>query len=132
MSVNYRMGMGQAFDLLTILELKKKRVKSELLRESADIQHDILWRDILEAIGNPDRTDGLRYKWDELYQANQALWDLENEVRVIMGGLDESTQVADVARQIVKWNDQRFRLKQKIDKLCGEDSTEVKELPDYD
>ena len=124
------MSIGKGFE--GILGVKKEKIVSHVRRTLAKYQYEKLMELIVHSVGLIDRDHSLRHWYRELEIANEALWNLEDRIRRLMGGPSDPLELADVARQIVTWNDRRFMLKGEIDKHVGDSGGEVKELPNYD
>ena len=66
--------------------------------------------------------------YDDLVNVNTKLWEVEDELRVIESTKNFDDTFIELARQVYYTNDDRFRLKDKINNLTN---SEVREQKDY-
>ncbi len=62
----------------------------------------------------------------ELRGVNEALWDIEDQIRVCERDGDFGPKFVDLARSVYKNNDQRAAVKRKINELLGSRIVEEK------
>jgi nuclear transport factor 2 (NTF2) superfamily protein len=122
--VNAPVSVGELIDKLSILQVKKDKVKNPDKLKFIEKEYDILLSMSSEYFNNVD----IISTYKELVEVNTKLWEVEDELRVI-----ENTKVFDnnfieLARAVYYTNDERFRLKDRINNLTN---SEIKEQKDY-
>jgi hypothetical protein len=127
---------GELFDRLSILEVKRERIKDRSKLEMVENEYAQLQSKLSgpHAAANNfdyDTNERLWQLMDTLFLTNLTLWDVENELRIYesMGTFDE--HFIEAARSVYKLNDKRYNIKCQINNLYGERNIEVKELPKY-
>jgi hypothetical protein len=122
--VNVPVSVGELIDKLSILQVKKGKVKNSDKLKFIEKEYGLLLSMSSEYFNNVD----IISTYKELVDVNTKLWEVEDELRVI-----ENTKVFDdkfieLARAVYYTNDERFRLKDKINNLTN---SEIKEQKDY-
>ena len=67
----------------------------------------------------------------EIQTVNEALWDIEDEIRILEKNKDFSTEFVNLARSVYITNDKRFEIKSKINEKYGSMVREQKQYTDY-
>lgn len=119
---------GELLDKISILEIKKERIlHSDKLK---NICHEL---DLLSAVRNKDmmRVDGIEALCDALKEVNEALWDIEDDIRACEHKQDFGNEFIRLARAVYKTNDRRAELKYKVNALLGSDVVEEKSYEEY-
>ncbi|HZT79209.1 MAG TPA: DUF6165 family protein, partial [Gemmataceae bacterium] len=119
---------GELIDRLTILDIKAGRVT-----DPAKLRHV---RVELAALRNAHDRDvppspELAALTAELRAVNEALWEIEDEIRRCERDQDFGPRFVELARSVYRTNDRRAALKRRINELLGSDLVEEKEHPDY-
>ena len=122
-SVTVSIAPGELLDKMTILEIKTQRISDpEKLRhvraELAELT-EARERSIFER-------EELGLLTAELRAVNEALWDIEDQIRVCERDADFGPRFVDLARSVYKNNDQRAVIKRKINELLGSRIVEEK------
>jgi len=122
--VNVPVSVGELIDKLSILQVKKSKIKNPDKLKFIEKEYELLLSMSSKYFNNVDIIE--TYK--ELVDVNTKLWEVEDELRVI-----ENTKVFDdkfieLARAVYYTNDNRFRLKDRINNLTN---SEIKEQKDY-
>ena len=122
--VNVPVSVGELIDKLSILQVKKSKVKNSDKLKFIEKEYELLLSMSSKYFNNVDIIE--TYK--DLVDVNTKLWEVEDELRVI-----ENTKVFDdkfieLARAVYYTNDNRFRLKDRINNLTN---SEIKEQKDY-
>jgi hypothetical protein len=68
---------------------------------------------------------------DELRKVNEALWDIEDEIRLCERASDFGPRFIELARSVYRQNDQRAVLKRQINDLLGSKIIEEKSYEKY-
>ena len=117
--------VGDLIDRITILEIKKLKIikKSDLahVNKESEILKKILKKNI--------KTDSkLKKLWKNLKSVNSQIWKLEDEKRLTQKHLEK---LSDIAKNVYKLNDDRAKLKLKINKITNSNIREVKNYAKY-
>ncbi|MDX1379928.1 MAG: DUF6165 family protein [Xanthomonadales bacterium] len=119
---------GELLDKLTILQIKSERMDDEA--KLANVRHE---RDLLmetwSSLGISDaKIDEL---WSDLKGVNEALWDIEDEIRDKERERAFDDRFIELARAVYFTNDKRSELKKRINVHLGSKIVEEKSYQDY-
>ncbi len=116
--------VGELFDKISILEIKKSRVKDKEKLSNINLELEDLGRHLHDGA----RDDSL---FSELMVVNLTLWRAEDEIRdkESRGVFDKN--FVNLARSVYHLNDKRSEIKRKIDAKFGSYLTEEKEYSRY-
>jgi hypothetical protein len=112
---------GEIFDKLSILEVKSEKLTDVTKLEYVNKEYCYL-QDVISNI-NFSLDDETYIK---LRQINFQLWDIEDEIRLKEELSDFGERFIELSRLIYKLNDERFRLKKRINIETGSDFHEQK------
>ena len=128
MKVSVPISLGELLDKISILEIKNKKIldKSKILNIKKELNG--LKKVIDELHINLSETNGL---YDKLYNINLILWEIEDSIRVLEKNEDFGEKFIELARAVYKTNDQRFEVKNDINKLFNSEYVEEKSYEDY-
>lgn len=112
---------GEIFDKLSILEVKNEKLTDKLKLEYVAKEYSYL-QEIISQI-NFSLEDEV-YK--SLRDINFRLWDIEDEIRLKEEEEDFGARFIELSRLIYKLNDERYRLKNKINIYTGSNFKEQK------
>ena len=116
--------VGELIDKLSILQVKKIKVTNSDKLLLINKEYDLLYEMSSEFL---QRKDILQI-YDDLINTNLKLWEVEDELRVIESKKNFDDTFTELARSVYYTNDERFRLKDKINSLTN---SEIKEQKDY-
>ena len=116
--------VGELIDKLSILQVKKIKVTNSDKLLFINKEYDLLYEMSSEFL---QRKDILQI-YDDLINTNLKLWEVEDELRVIESKKNFDDTFTELARSVYYTNDERFRLKDKINSLTN---SEIKEQKDY-
>lgn len=116
--------VGELIDKLSILQVKKIKVINPDKLLFINKEYDLLYEMSSEFL---QRKDILQI-YDDLINTNLKLWEVEDELRVIESTKNFDDTFTELARLVYYTNDERFRLKDKINSLTN---SEIKEQKDY-
>ena len=119
---------GELIDKITILEIKKKKISDKKNLIEIDKEYSVL-KESLEK--NVKINDEIKTLWDELKETNLKLWGIEDEKRLAEKNKNFDKKFIELARNVYKFNDQRSRIKLKINNLTGSNIKEVKKYTEY-
>lgn len=122
--VNVPVSVGELIDKLSILQVKKSKVKNSDKLKFIEKEYDLLLSMSSEYFNNVD----IISTYKELVDVNLKLWEVEDELRVIENTKVFDNKFIELARAVYYTNDERFRLKDKINNLTN---SEIKEQKDY-
>ena len=122
--VNVPVSVGELIDKLSILQVKKSKVKNSDKLKFIEKEYDLLLSMSSEYFNNVD----IISTYKELVDVNLKLWEVEDELRAIENTKVFDNKFIELARAVYYTNDERFRLKDKINNLTN---SEIKEQKDY-
>jgi hypothetical protein len=114
---------GELLDKITILQIKRARIADPAKRQHVCIELGALQAARARALREPDAMMPLVA---ELQQINERLWDVEDALRLAEQRQDFGPDFVARARSVYQLNDQRARLKRRINDLCGSTLIEKK------
>ena len=120
--MNIKISNGELLDRISILELKKLRMKDPANLAIVEKEFLTLNKKCIILFTKNDST--LQVLYLELARINGALWDLENEVR--SGNLTDKEFIV-ASKQIFKLNQKRNEFKNDINLVTGSEEFEAKE-----
>lgn len=114
---------GELIDKLTILRIKSERISDPA--KLVNIRHE---QDVLSAVvaDKVPASDALSAEWDTLYQINSALWEIEDDIRACDDKGDFGDTFIRLARAVYQTNDERAKVKRRINDLLGSAIVEEK------
>lgn len=119
---------GELLDKVTILEIKTQRLTSEAAL--VNVRHELAQLSTFAQQAEGLNPDIVRLK-GELKQINEALWQIEDEVREKEAAKIFDAEFIRLARAVYHNNDARGRLKQQINQLLKSGLTEEKQYSRY-
>ncbi len=127
MSITIQIGVGEAFDRLSILKIKLIEIKNESKLANIKKEHDYLESEILKI----DEKEGIVTLYESLYDVNYDLWDVEDELRLMERANVFDGDFIENARSVYKLNDKRAKIKREINELYSSDFIEEKSYQEY-
>jgi len=118
---------GELIDKITILEIKKARIKDEV--KLVNIDKELTY--LLEIISPEVMQQGISDLYQELKEINIKLWDIEDAIRENERRSDFGPGFVQLARAVYYTNDDRSEVKRKINGLLGSNLTEEKSYTNY-
>ncbi len=127
-AVSIEVAPGELIDKITILQIKDQRIDdpSKLANVRAELATLVAARD--QAIDSSAALDELTAA---LKQVNEALWEIEDEIRVCERGQDFGPRFIELARAVYHRNDRRAAIKRQINELLGSRLIEEKSYASY-
>ena len=120
--------IGELLDKISILEIKKEKIKDpEKLKFISD-EHSVL-KDQLDK--NVKSTDEIEKLFRSLKEINAKLWVIEDEKRLCEKEKDFTEKFIKLSRDVHFLNDDRAKIKLKINNLTGSKIKEIKEYTSY-
>ncbi|MEK6625613.1 MAG: DUF6165 family protein [Bdellovibrionota bacterium] len=119
-------GIGELADRISILEIKKQKIKDKVKLQHINYELNSL-RELVSAQGLGEMEKYIK----ELIMVNAKLWDVEDAIRQKDKLQDFGAEFVSLARQVYVYNDQRFALKDTINSHFGSEIIEVKSYEKY-
>lgn len=120
--------LGDAFDKMTILEIKSQNVSDS--EKKANINNELSY--IREKLSIYFSSGELSELYSDLKDVNQALWDIEDSIRLKEKDMVFDKGFVDLARSVYVTNDKRALIKKKINILLKSEFVEEKIYEKYD
>ena len=128
MKVNIPISLGELLDKISILEIKNKKILDESKILNIKKELNGLKKVLDELKINLSETNSL---YNKLYKINLTLWEIEDSIRVLEKNEDFGEKFIELARAVYITNDQRFEVKNDINKLFNSEYVEEKSYEDY-
>tara|TARA_Y100000022_G_C13025781_1_gene273246 strand:- start:135 stop:533 length:399 start_codon:yes stop_codon:yes gene_type:complete len=120
--------VGELLDKISILEIKQKNIKDEqkikIISKELESLNYTLKKDVLI-------TDEIKSLYEDLKKINIKLWNIEDGKRDCERNGDFGEKFIQLARSVYIENDQRARIKNKINKISGSNISEVKSYDEF-
>jgi len=119
---------GEVLDKITILEIKSERMSAPVKLKNVRRELELLNRTWLKSI---TADDTVRRIHAELKQINEALWEIEDDIRDKERAREFDEKFIALARSVYVTNDQRAAAKKALNEHLGSDIVEEKSYQDY-
>ena len=120
--------IGELFDKISILEIKKDKIKDkEKLKYIVD-EYNLLKEQMLNNVKLNEKLKGL---FDALRDINSTLWVIEDDKRLCEKNSDFGEKFIKLSRDIHFLNDKRASIKLDINNQTGSKIKEIKEYTNY-
>ena len=120
--------VGELLDKISILEIKKEKIKDPEKQKFINDEHTILK-------GQLDQTVKSDNKLSELFQSlkviNAKLWLIEDDKRLCEKNKDFTEKFIKLSRDVHFLNDNRAKIKLEINNYTGSKIKEIKEYTSY-
>ncbi|MDH5581899.1 MAG: DUF6165 family protein [Bdellovibrionales bacterium] len=124
MELNIPVSLGEVIDKVSILRIKKQKISDQQKLKFIRDEESRLVKFL-----NQDKSYLI---WIErLVEVNQALWEVEDNLREKEKANDFGEDFILLARSVYILNDQRFEIKNKINSLFNSSIREVKSYSSY-
>ena len=128
-TITVEIAPGELIDKITILEIKSARITDAAKVENVRVELSTLENARDSAISaSPELTDLTA----QLKAINEALWEIEDDIRDCERDKDFGEKFVELARSVYKSNDKRAALKRDINVLLGSRLVEEKSYSDYE
>jgi len=114
---------GELLDKITILEIKKEKIKDGQKLKDISKELSSLTKTSDEKI--PDKSEIINLIIN-LKQINLKLWDIEENKRLAEKNQKFDEKFIKLSREVYKTNDERAKIKLKINEILGSNIKEVK------
>ena len=120
--------VGELLDKISILEIKQKNIKDDqkikIISKELESLNYSLKKDV-------HITDEIKSLYEDLKKINLKLWNIEDGKRDCERNGDFGEKFIQLARSVYIENDQRAKIKNKINKISGSNISEVKSYDEY-
>ena len=120
--------IGELLDKISILEIKQKNLKdsekTKIVTKELESLNNTLKNDV-------NITDEIKFLYNDLKAINLKLWDIEDGKRDCERNKDFGEKFIELARGVYIENDNRAKIKNKINQLSGSNISEVKSYDKY-
>jgi len=119
---------GELLDKISILEIKLEKVKDKTDQEEINKEYKILKEVQNSSI---EATEKLKTLFKEIKEINLNLWNIEDKLRICEKNKDFGENFIKLARDVYLNNDNRSKIKSKINEVSGSNIKEIKQYVDY-
>lgn len=119
---------GELFDKISILEIKKNKIKDKTKRNIVLKELSSLQETVNE---NIEKSKSLTKLYKKLKTVNLKLWKIEDDIRDCERKRNFKNKFIKLARAVYFTNDDRSRVKNKINRLTKSNISEVKSYKKY-
>ncbi|MEM7529620.1 MAG: DUF6165 family protein [Pseudomonadota bacterium] len=119
---------GELLDKITILEIKAARIADPA--KHANVAQEL--SALREAASALVESPGLEALIRDLKSVNEALWEIEDEIRACEAAGAFGARFIELARSVYVTNDRRAALKREINLLVGSRIVEEKQYTPYE
>ena len=120
--------VGELLDKISILEIKKDRIKDSKKLKYINDELDVLNEQLKKNVKSDEKLKKLFYSLKEI---NSKLWFIEDEKRMCEKNSDFSNKFIKLSRDVHFLNDDRAKIKLKINNYTGSKIKEIKEYTKY-
>ena len=117
---------GELIDKITILEIKKDKISDKEKLSQVEKELVSLKETLKKSISDQDLILNLK---KDLKDINSKLWEIEDGKRNAEKNNDFGKKFVELARNVYKFNDERAKIKLKINNLLG---SRIKEVKSYE
>ena len=120
--------IGELLDKISILEIKKVKIKDVEKLKFINNEHSILKKQLEKNVKSDDKLDNL---FQSLKEINNKLWIIEDNKRQCEKDKDFGEKFIKLSRDVHFLNDDRAKIKLEINNLTGSSIKEIKEYTSY-
>ena len=120
--------IGELLDKISILDIKKNKIKDETKLEHILNEYKILKEEYDNKVKNDDKLSKL---YTSLKEINSKLWVIEDEKRLCEKNADFGDEFIKLSRDVHFLNDERAKIKLEINIHTGSKIKEIKEYTKY-
>jgi len=120
--------VGELLDKISILEIKKERIKDSKKLKYINDELDVLNKQLKKNVKSDEKLKKLFYSLKEI---NSKLWFIEDEKRMCEKNSDFSDKFIKLSRDVHFLNDNRAKTKLEINNYTGSKIKEIKEYQSY-
>ncbi len=120
--------VGELLDKISILEIKKEKIKDNEKLKFINDEHAILKEQLDKNVSSDEKLDIL---FKTLKKINAKLWVIEDDKRLCEKNSDFTENFIKLSRDVHFLNDDRAKIKLEINNLTGSKIKEIKEYTNY-
>ena len=120
--------VGELLDKISILEIKKEKIKDSKKLKFINDEHVILKGQLDQNVKSDDKLKNL---FQSLKEINSKLWIIEDDKRMCEKNSDFTENFIKLSRDVHFLNDDRAKIKLEINNLTGSKIKEIKEYTIY-
>ena len=128
MRIEIPVSFGELIDKLTILEIKKSKITDNEKLKNIQLEFELLNKKYQTKLKD---TKELQVFYDALLEVNHKPWKIEDKIRILENNKEFNEEFIDLARSVYKSNDERFAIKNEINKTFDSEIQEQKEYENY-
>ena len=128
MEIKGPISLGELVDKITILEIKNEKINDKEKLKNISNELDKLFS-LLNSL-QLSKKDLDKYS-KQLYVVNKKLWETEDILRALENEKSFNKEFIDNARNVYKLNDERFRIKNKLNTQFSSEIIEEKSYKEY-
>ena len=117
--------IGEVVDKYTILQIKRNKIRDEIKLKNINLEFEYL-KDIVFNVLKITKEDV-----DYLVKINNLLWEIEDSIRIKDKNMEFDNEFIELAKNVYRYNDARFEIKNRINLLYGSRFIEVKSYEKY-
>jgi peptidoglycan hydrolase CwlO-like protein len=119
---------GELFDKITILQIKNENLTSQDALKNVEWELKQLQTTLIK---NFSQDVEVKHLETELRKINKKLWDIEDRIRDKERTSSFDDEFIQLARSVYITNDERSRIKKRINETFGSELVEEKSYSDY-
>ena len=120
--------VGELLDKISILEIKKEKIKDEKNLKFINDEYKILKDELDQNIKSDEKLEKL---FQSLKKINSKLWVIEDDKRLCEKNSDFGEKFIKISRDVHFLNDVRAKIKLEINNHTGSKIKEIKEYTNY-
>ena len=120
--------VGELLDKISILDIKKDKIKNKVSLEHINKEYDILKSEYDNKVKSDQTLSNL---YTSLKEINSKLWIIEDEKRLCEKKSEFGDKFVKLSRDVHFLNDERAKIKLKINNHTGSKIKEIKEYTKY-
>ena len=120
--------VGELLDKISILEIKKEKIKDPEKLKFINDEYDILKDQLNKNVKTDEKLDKL---FQSLKEINAKLWVIEDDKRLCEKNSDYGEKFIKLSRNVHFLNDDRAKIKLDINNHTGSKIKEIKEYTSY-
>ena len=120
--------VGELLDKISILEIKKEKIKDPKKLKFISNEHSILKDQFEKNVKSDDKLDKL---FQDLKEINAKLWVIEDDKRDCEKNKDFGDKFIKLSRDVHFLNDDRAKIKLEMNNHTGSSIKEIKEYTSY-
>ena len=123
-----QVSVGELLDKISILEIKKEKIKDLEKLKFINDEHVILKGQLHQHVKSDDKLNNL---FQSLKEINAKLWIIEDDKRLCEKNSDFTENFIKLSRDVHFLNDDRAKIKLEINNHTGSKIKEIKEYTSY-